>query len=69
LDFRASQFPLSGNINTTYIPQVVVGTLTSDQNEIDYNDKHRGNVNDVLCISPESIKDNKSIENNAERVP
>ena len=46
--------------------QVVVGTLTSDKNVVD-DDKQRENVNGVLCKSPESIKDNKNIQNNAEK--
>ena len=48
--------------------QVVVGTLTSDENVVDDDDKQRENVNDVSYESPESIKDvNKKIQNNAEK--
>ena len=45
--------------------QVVVGTLTCDENVVD-DDKQRENVNS-LCKSPESTKDNKNIQNNAEK--
>ena len=47
--------------------QVVVGTLilTCDENVVD-DDKQRENVKS-LCKSPESTKDNKNIQNNAEK--
>ena len=42
------------------------GTLTGDGNVVD-NDKQRENFNGILCKNPESTKDNKNIQNNAEK--
>ena len=42
------------------------GTLTSDGNVVD-DDKQRENFNGILCKNPESTKDNKNIQNNAEK--
>ena len=42
------------------------GTLTSDGNVVD-DDKQRENFNGILCKNPERTKDNKNIQNNAEK--
>ena len=49
-----------------YIYSTGCGCSASDENVVD-DDKQRGNANDVLSKSPERIKDNKNIENNAKK--
>ena len=55
-------------INVTYISQiqVVVETSTSDDNVVD-DDNQTQNVQDGLPNSPETMKDNKNIQNNTEK--
>ena len=55
MDFHASRFSFSGNINITCIPQAVVVTSTSDENVVDDN-KQRGDINDALFKSPQNKK-------------
>ena len=56
---------MSQNINVTYISQIQVVTTTSDENVVD-DDNQTENVQDGLSYSPETMKDNKNIQNNTE---
>ena len=44
----------------------MVGTSISDENVVD-DDNHTENVQDGLSNSPETMKDNKNIQNNTEK--
>ena len=69
MDFHASQLQAFVRKYKCYMYSTHAGSgwdLTSDENVVD-DDKQRENVNGVLCKSPESIKDNKNIQNNAEK--